>query len=372
MEPVTISVSMLYGPDNWQVLPFQEFTDEVTEATNGKVQFEYYFSGALVPASETASGLKNGLVDMAMLIPSYTPADFAYDSWVSKLGFASDASPVAGTLQATTAMLDWSINNEDYVSEFESQGIKTLLPRLQSTHAYGLLCKDDVSTLQEAEGQRIRVGGEAWAAEAENIGGVPVSMPAADVYSAFQQGVLDCFLGGAEDTHALGLGDIGKHFLSGGFTGWSSYSVVMSESAWASLPLVAQQAVWDALPSYLEAFFESNFKINGDFITSADDKTISFTVPDSKMQEAIDTYHDGLAKSLSDSAPSVVADPAAEVDEVLANHKKWLDIITGELGYSGNEADWAEFVEANGSSEVDLKAWAQYVRDEVLAAHRPS
>lgn len=368
MTPVTLKIGTLYGPENWQTTPMVAYTDAVTEATEGKIEFEYYYAGSLVPPAEMATGLRDGLIDLAHIVPAYTPANFPQDTWVNNLSWASDTSPVAGTLQAAAATLDWAVNSEEYLAEIEGEGLVPLLPRLQTVHQYGLLCMDEVVTLDQADGKRVRAGGEAWSAETENIGGVPVNMPTTEVYTAFQQGLVDCYMGGPEDTHALGLADHGKHWTSANFTGWSSAGVMMSQATWDSLPIEAQQAMWDQLPVFLEAFFESNFAINAEFVASADDTGMIFAPPAEDMEAAIETHHEQLLSDLTTTAPGSVSDPEDAVARWIDAHDRWLTIVTDDLGYSAEESQWADVQDA---AAIDVQPWAERVYEDLLAPLRP-
>lgn len=372
ISPINLKIATLYGPDNWQTTPMEAFTDAITEATEGKVTFEYFYSGALVPPEEMASGLRDGLVDMAHIVPVYTAAVFPYDNYINQLSFVSDPSPVAGSLQAAGATLEWGWETDEYLAEFEDEGLVPLLPRLQTVHTYGMLCQSDSDEVSSIAGKRVRAGGEAWANEVTNLGGVPVSMPSADAYTAFQQGLLDCAISGAEDVFALGLTDHGKSWNSAGFTGWSSAGVFMSDLTWNSLPLIVKQAIWEQLPVFLEAFFESQFETNLAFLEEGQSSGVEFVVPEEAMRERIDEYHDTVLASIAESAPSGITDADAAVQRWSDLHEQWYAQVTDDLGFDATPQSWAEYVEANGSELPDLEEWARSVYERVLEDRIPT
>ena len=372
IDPINLKIATLYGPDNWQTTPMAAFTDAITEATDGKVTFEYFYAGALVPAAEMASGLRDGLVDMAHIVPVYTAAVFPYDNYINQLSFVSDPSPIAGSLQAAGATLQWGWETEEYLAEFEAEGLVPLLPRLQTVHTYGLLCNEDAGSLSSVEGKRVRAGGEAWANEVTDLGGVPVSMPSADAYTAFQQGLLDCAVSGAEDVYALGLTDHGKSWNSAGMTGWSSAGVFMSELTWQRLPLIVKQAIWEQLPVFLESFFEAQFETNLGFLEQGETTGVEFVVPDPDMKESISDYHDSVIADIASSAPAEVTDADAAVARWTELHDAWYDEVTGTLGFNAAPQSWAEYVAEYGADVPDLGDWAQAVYDEILADRLPT
>lgn len=372
ISPITLNIATLYGPENWQTTPMAKFTEAITEATEGKVTFEYFYAGALVPPAEMATGLRDGLIDMAHIVPVYTAAVFPYDNYINQLSFVSDPSPVAGSLQAAAATLEWGWETEEYLAEFEAEGLQPILPRLQTVHTYGMLCKEDAGILKGVEGKRVRSGGEAWSDEITNLGGVPVSMPAADAYTSFQQGLLDCMISGPEDVYALGVTDHGKSWSSSAFNGWSSAGVFFSQSSWDELPLIVKEAIWEQLPVFLEAFFTSQFETNLEFLKSGQVDGVDFTLPEEAMKSKIDAHHENVLNGIVDKAPESLGDVSTAVSSWSDLHDKWFKEITGTLGFDATPKSWAEYVEQNGEELPDLEAWAQAVYDEILAPHKPT
>lgn len=372
MEEVTLKVATLYGPDNWQTTPVTEYTEAVTAASEGKIKFEFFYAGSLLAPGELGDGLKDGLADLAYFVPVYTAAKYPIDDWISRLGSVPDPSPVAGTLQAAAATMDWGMNNEDYMKEFTSQGLRPLVPRLQVVHRYHLLCKQPVSSLTQLKGKRVRIGGEAWAAAAENLGMEPVALAGAEVYTGFQRGIVDCFMGGLEDMNGLKLYDIGKNFAAAGFLGFSSYGLMMSDAKWEELPTVAKQAMWDELPTYLEALYTNNFAQNKMFIQNAEQNKVQFGQVDAEADTKIEEHQSGVLANITDEAPKSVSDPKAAVDQYVAAHEKWLGIVEDELGYSAEGTSWPELLEKQPDPDVDLAKWAERVHKEVFEPKRPS
>lgn len=373
MEPVKLKVATLYGPDNWQTKPLADYTDAVTKATEGKVEFEYFYGAALLAPAELADGLESGLADLAYFVPVYTPAKFPVDSWVSSLGFASSPSPIAGSLQGMAAVAEWGMNTAEYASEFEKAGIQPIVPRVQVIHKYSLLCKDAVTKLDQVKGKKIRIGGPAWAEEAKNLGATPVSLAGAEVYTGFQRGIFDCMMGGPEDMHGLKLTDIGKNFTNLGLTGFTSYAVGMSADKWESLPEAAQQVMWDEIPTYLTSFMASNFKQNCAFLETAEASGVTLHDPDPKLKEKVQEHHDNILAKATETAPDSVDDGGALVDSFVEGHERWLSKVE-ELGFPAKTSSWQELAES-GSCEkaidVDLTAWADAVQEEVFEPHRP-
>lgn len=366
METVNLKVATIYGPDNYSTQAIEAYTESVTEATDGKVTFEFFYAGSLLPQNEMAQGLSDGTIDFAEFMPVYTPADYPVDNWASKLGFMSESSPIVGSTQAKSATWDFAYHEPAFAEEMTSNNIHGLIPRSQTVHTYDLACKTPVTSLEDIQGKRIRVGGEAWAGEVENLGGTPVNLPSSESYTALQQGVTDCHLGGAQEIDGMGLTDVAKHYTALGLTGWTSAALGLNQDTWDELPSIAQDAFVEQLPTLALAQAEQANGATFEFFTNAADAGVEFHEIDDAMQEKIDTYHEGLLTSLVEDAPAEVEDPQAAVDYYLASHEKWKTILTDELGYSDDAASWAEYVEQNDEVVEDFEAWAEKVGTEVF------
>ncbi|MGM0930458.1 MAG: hypothetical protein ACQEXN_12220 [Actinomycetota bacterium] len=366
---MTLKVGTMYGPENWQTAAMESFTDGVTEATDGKITFEYFYGDSLLGSDELAGGLKDGIIDFATFVPVYTPAAFPMDEWASSLAYMADNSPVAGALQGAAATMEWAFETDEYMDELTSQGITPLVPRLLAHHKYGILCSSENSTLDEVQGKRARVGSAAATGEAEMLSMVPTSVTGAETYSAFQQGVLDCSWTQPPDMMALSLQDHAKYYNAAGLMGFSSMVLGMSANTWDRLPQEAKDAIWGEIPAYLEAMITGNFEQN---IKALDLEGMNYVVPDEAMSQKIADYHAGLDEQLVESAPGVIADPGATLGAMEANHKEWLTSAVDELGYPADAQSWADHVETNGKDIPDLQPWLDAVTEKILAPNMPS
>ncbi len=362
MDPLTLKVATLYGPDNWQTAPMQAFTDSIEEKSDGKISFEYFYAGSVLAPDEIVDGLRDGLADLAYFVQVYTPAKFPMDDWISQAAFLSDPDPIGGHLQSIGASAEWAINDADFTTEFEAQGVTPLIPRVQVIHTYDLLCTDPVTTLGEAAGATVRIGGPSWAEAAESLGMNPVSLAGEELYTGMQQGVVDCFMGGQSDMAGLNLLDLGQNFVSTGFAGFSSYAIGIGTEQWESLPLEAQQLIWDEIPTYLEAFAESSFGAVAEFQQAVDEQGVTIHEPADDLAEAAAEHNDEVLAGLIEASPDSVSDPEATVASFEEMHDKWFEVVD-ELGLFGLPEEQI--------ADTDTSEWVDRVWTEVFEAHRP-
>lgn len=364
MEPVTFRTSTFWGPEDWATQAQQAFTDAVTEATDGKVTFEYYYADSLIPPAEGKPALESGLVDFARVIKPYTASELPIDTWISQVAFQNIQSPMAGTLQGTGANLEWGFANEEYGAETE---LIPILPKFQGWDAYALSCTTPVESLDDLQGLRVRVPGDAWANEIVHLGGVPVSMPTNEAYEALQRGLLDCFQGSMDDAYATGMVEVAPYFMPLPGVPFTGVSYYFNPEAWNALPLEAQQAIFDQIPVFVTAWMEKSAEVK---VEATSDESITFLPLPDDIRASLAEYRADLLTTIADSAPGTVSDPQATLDSYSAAYEKWETIVLDDLGVSDESTDWADWFDNNSMDDVDLDAWAEKLA-EAIAPYRP-
>ena len=367
MEPIELKVGTFTAPENWLTLVMKAYTDSVTEASDGKITFEYFYVDSLLSSAELAGGLEDGVVDLAMFIPVYTPAAFPIDQWAGGLTSGYDTSPIAGTLQGMASVAQWGFETDSYMAELDAAGVTPLIPRVLLHPQFGILCNDQINSLDEIKGKRARVGSATAGGEAEAVGSVPTTVAGAEVYSAFQQGVIDCTWTNVPDMQALGYAEIAKNYEYAGLNGWSHTALGISTTKWDALPEFAKDALWDSLPAFFEQLAIGNFEMNTQGVSI---DGMKYSTPDKEMMSVIEKFHEELVSSLADTAPAGLSDPTASVELAGTLNSDWLTVVK-ELGYTDSEASWSDYVEANGDELPDLQAWVDAISEQILAGNRP-
>lgn len=368
ITPRAFTVTTLAGPEHWQPLSFQAFTDAVEAASDGAFTFDYQYGAALIPPAEQAKGIGDGAADLGYLYLGYTPADFPIDAWRAPAASQADPRPVVGRLQAAGASLEWSLTNDELLREFEDNN---LVPLAQTMilESYELICDEPVTDLASASGKTVRVGGQQWAAEAEALGMSPVFMTADELFDGLQRGVVDCYLGAANEMAGLGIWDIDrvKHFTSLASAGSDGYTAAFGRSTWDELTPEEQGLFLDAVPAYLGALFSKGIEQTANFYATAPEKGIQFHEA-AGLQQSLTAHQQGAIDALPTTAPPGVADPRALMANYVELFGKWGGIVE-ELGYVQPQATWAEWAAA-GNTDIDLGPWLDAVTEEVLTPAR--
>lgn len=371
-EPVIAKGSALYSPGHILADSMVRYGEAVTAASDGNVQFEWFYSDSLVKPTEIAVSLADGILDIAYVTPAYTPANFPADKWVSLLGYGNDPRPVVGLLSAGAAMMEFGFSEPGIVGDLLSVGIYPLLPRFQNWDNYRLLCKEPVTTLADARGRRVRVGGDAFVRAAQSLGMSPVTLSGAEIYEGLDRGIVDCFIGGEGDMVGLGLWDIARNYTAILLPGWNSTAIGLGADFFESLNPESQQAFIQQLPSYVEVFFADYLKSQYRFFAEGPEKHGTTIIqPADDLKQAIEAHYASIRDVMLQEAPPSIPDPAASIARYEELRDKWTKIVL-DLGYDPGVSTHPEWVAANpGGVDVDLTPWVQAVREQIFDVYLP-
>jgi len=212
----------------------EQFAQEVSKRTNGRVRITVYPSGTLNPPMETYNAIKTGIAQMGS-------APVGYSAQVMPLNkLFGDALSGIATSQEVARLWRKAINTiPELAQEFE--GIHLLW--VHSTLPLCIGTKDrPISRLEDFYGLVMRFPpgleplAKAWGAS-------PISMPVADIYVSLQKGIVHGFFGGAEMLKAMRLAEYTKYVTS---------AVMVYGLSYAGMNL----KVWESLPEDVKKVFE--------------------------------------------------------------------------------------------------------------------
>src|SRR5262249_40512891 len=72
-QPITLKVSTFQKEEAAFSTAFKKWADEVTRRTNGRVKFEFFYSGSLLNTVDTAPGVRDGRADIGFTGAVYEP-----------------------------------------------------------------------------------------------------------------------------------------------------------------------------------------------------------------------------------------------------------------------------------------------------------
>lgn len=366
LEEVTITWPGGVGPEHWSAQGVQAWAAEIEELSEGRIEFDFHWSGSLGPLLDHATMLEDGIADVGEI---YLPFDSSFQAadWIASLGWYQQADPLLGDLQAYAATVEWGL--EDVArQEFEERGLVPIIPNIQVISNHAMICREAWTTLDELQGRSVRVPGPVVGAEAEAIGLSPTQIPGPETYEALQRGVIDCSIAHPRDMTAYGLDEVAPHIIIGsdvGFSGFMGQGVYTSQAFWDDLQPEARQILWDAIPAYLEGHMTAALEEDLVAFQSAD------TISDygNEVVDALDAHQQQVLQEMADQAPQAVEDPSAAIDRFVEIYDTWAQDL--EDHYGDWPGDWSGYIDAYDQDRPDLEPWLSLVQERVLEPNRP-
>lgn len=161
------------------------WAEEIKKRTNGEVDIQLFFGGALGKAKENLELLRSGAIDIAMMSPGYFPAQLPMHAAPNSIPMAMESVD-----QATELMERLMDEVPELEDEAKENGVKTLF--FHHLNPYLLVCKDPVTDTAGMAGKKMRTWGEALPKAVEAVGGTPVTLFLPEIYEGLARGAVDC------------------------------------------------------------------------------------------------------------------------------------------------------------------------------------
>ena len=207
------------------------WAEAVEAATDGKVKIEMFPGGILGrDGSKQVKMLKDGVADIAFIIPAYNPGLFP-DNWIIELPDTS-ANATEGSMT--------------FVRMLESgqlRGYEDLQPLgFVASSPYLMHGTKPIESIDDIKGQKIRIAGKLEQTCVEEVGGVPVGMPISKIPESLTRGIIDATPMHFAALYAFGVSSAVDHHYLNQF-GSLPFGFVMTKERFAELPEDVQAAM---------------------------------------------------------------------------------------------------------------------------------
>lgn len=311
----------------------KHFVELANKLTGDDLTIEFFEGGSLVPAGEVFGAVESNTVQAGADWPGY---------WA---GRNSAFSPLA-----TTASL---FNAIDYVNWIEQWGGRELyneiygkfgmvyLPYGVTNNESGFRTNEQIVTLEDLKGKRLRLSGLEQGRLLEKLGGSQVSMAGGEIYQSLERGVID----GAEFSTP-------NVDFSGGFQQVTKFWATPGWHQSASIfGVMINKGAWDALSDETRESLEVAAQANLIWSLSFTEKRAT-----EAYQQFIDAgieinrYDDEMLATVQEMANETIEETACENPdsakvylsqlEYLADYAKWRDASAPfNLGRTPNGPD---------------------------------
>ena len=307
----------------------------MSEASGGRLQFEYNPGGSLYGPTECMDAVKDGLADMAWSSVSFYGGRFPVTEY-----FSLCANGIVSSRMMADVFMDALENVPEVAAEFSDWHV--VMAAGSSVHPYSTVGKK-IESPADFKGMQIRCAGTVPSMYCNALGATAVSMPTNDVYEALSKGVVD---GMDNDWHNI---DCFKLYEA------VDYCMDFTESV-TPIWLVMNKDRYNELPDDLKAIVDEyggkfasdmagfywdscnywvadKMKENGVEIYKPNAEMEAYLFSDEVVNQVMEYYTSYLAGYGYD-APELMGRLAAVVDKYAAEHAD--DWTTGEFHYS----DW--------------------------------
>lgn len=215
-----------FGVDLW--------VKSIGEVTEGRVNVKMLTKGLGAPPAYH-DFIKDGAIDVAHIIPGYTPGRFVLHQ-LAEFPFVTDSA------KARTVAY-WRVYKKHFEKVDEARGMKLLTVWV---HGPGLIhnSKRPIEKFDDLKGLKLRVSNDTIGSLAKSMSITPIFMPITKVHNALSKGVIDgCFLT-FEGIKNFKLGKLVKYTSvpPGGLYA-TVFQMYMNKKVWDSIPEKDQKLI---------------------------------------------------------------------------------------------------------------------------------
>lgn len=221
------------------------WTQEVEQATEGRVKIE--LTNPLGKPQAHLDLVRNGIADLGMSVHSYTASRFPLVEF-AELPFTTEDSGI-------NSQAYWDTYQKYMTDANEHRGVK-LLGAWTSPASVILTTKENITSLQDLQGSKLRSPSPLFDEVSKQLGATPVTAPASEAYEMLSRGVIDGMYFQYDQIHNFKLDRLIKSVVAapGGFGKTSQY-LFMNEGKWNQLSPEDQAAILKVSEKHIATTF---------------------------------------------------------------------------------------------------------------------
>jgi TRAP-type C4-dicarboxylate transport system substrate-binding protein len=317
ITPTTLELATYLGPGTPYGQAVQWFVDEVAEQSDGAVEIEVFWEGALLTGPDVLTGVSQGRADLGFSTPNYSPAELPLTQIMSIPFLAED---VVATQDAFTELY---ASNADYQAEWSTLGVRPLA--FQAVTPMVIAGTDSPEDYEWLAGKQIRatslMGNAVQAA-----GGNAVALALPEVYESVQRGLLQGVASLNFGTiPSISLQEVAPHVAYPGTGIYSITALFANDATWNGLDDGVREILEGASAGFNDVYLERLAVVEEETCDTILDAGGSVTVWDEADTEA---WADELGDSITDVWKSSAAASGADLD---AFYDEYVDLANAEV-----------------------------------------
>jgi len=295
--------------------------NRIREATKGKVDVETHFSGSLLPAKTTITGVRDGAADIGFVYPAYTPAEMPVASFINSVTFNS-SDPLATTLAFT------ELGYTHKAMKDELDKFKVMLGGTFVTPDYLFMCRPEVKTVEQAKGKKFRTAGAAYTGFTQALNASAVSVPIGDAYSGMQRGSIDCIMADPTNLVTASFNEVVKNIINVPMGGGTGFQWVIRKDSWNKISQEHRQLILDEMVlAIVRTQAEWDKQVDAAF-DDAKKRGIVVSEPSADLAKMLADFKVQFTNDLLKNSTNV---PNAQglLNDYVALQKKWAALLKG-------------------------------------------
>ncbi len=200
------------------------WTDEISEATGGRVKITHYGAASLVKMQDTYDALVSGLCDLAVVEPGMTPGSFPLSEIVNL--------PMLFPSGVVTGQAYYELTNK-YLVDTELRDIKFLW--ILPLSPMQVISTKPIQKLEDMKGMKIRIEGKVEDMSVKAFGGTGILMSTMEMYTSFERGLIECAFFLYNGIFAYGFQEVTKYRTKADLF-CRGFLVSMNKDSWNNLP----------------------------------------------------------------------------------------------------------------------------------------
>lgn len=226
-ENYNLKFSLAVSESNFQAESWRTWADAVTEATDGRVTFTFYYDGTLIDANAEYQQLLSGVADIADVHRYANDGFNISEVWKSL---------TSGIPEDAAVDFSYRLYEEfDAISD-EFKDVKVLAQGFNGGTMYQLLTVNK-EVKQPSDMAGLTIWCEAdWNGFVEKCGATPVNTPFSEVYSSLQKNMYDGMLIPTETLQSCNFAEVCKYCVKLNLSYASAPGHLMNMDTWNSLP----------------------------------------------------------------------------------------------------------------------------------------
>ena len=226
-ENYNLKFSLAVSEANFQAESWRTWADAVTEATDGRVTFTFYYDDTLIDANTEYQQLLSGVADIADVHRYANDGFNISEVWKSL---------TSGIPEDAAVDFSYRLYEEfDAISD-EFKDVKVLAQGFNGGTMYQLLTVNK-EVKQPSDMAGLTIWCEAdWNGFVEKCGATPVNTPFSEVYSSLQKNMYDGMLIPTETLQSCNFAEVCKYCVKLNLSYASAPGHLMNMDTWNSLP----------------------------------------------------------------------------------------------------------------------------------------